>query len=366
LLEASGEVETVKHINQLVREYLANNDTTPFTPINTFSYYYTENNTLRSERLTMYLVIPCKITFDTIEEDETNSEINMSNHDLEEASFILATESLLSSIYDKKLFELTDYIEESIHDIEDYMTVSSLISESGSVLDSEKISSKLLSIKRESSDTVKRMELACAIGILKDTTPLLTNPLSQLWVNHEAADILSKYIHEEFNTASLKVAAMNLTNKVKDLSAKEKRMSSNMDIAMTGFRRNLEKALTTDKRESIIKGSILPSFSKCIKIALLTSGAFIVNPILAVIGAIGSFAISRKLTKRERQLILDEVEIQLKVLEKDISLAESDGDMKKYKQLLMYQKRLQREEQRIRFNIKSSGETHISTEGDDN
>jgi hypothetical protein len=245
------------------------------------------------------------------------------------------------------------------------MTVSSLISECSSIVDSEEVGGKLLSIKRESSDTAKRMELACAMGILKDNTPVLTNSLSQLYVTHEAATMLDKYIHEEFNTASLKVAAMNLTSKVKDLSAKEKQMSSNMDIAMEGFRRNLEKALTTDKRESIIKGSIIPSFSKCMKIGLIGAGTFMINPVLAVIGAIGSFAVSRKLTKNERQLLLDEIEVQMKVVEKDVSLAESDGDMKKYKQLLMYQKRLQREEQRIRFNIKSSGETRIDKEGDD-
>ena len=39
----------------------------------------------------------------------------------------------------------------------------------------------------------------------------------------------------------------------------------------------------------------------------------------------------------------------------DISIAENDNDMKRYRFLLNYQKKLQRERQRIRYNMKVQG-----------
>ena len=61
---------------------------------------------------------------------------------------------------------------------------------------------------------------------------------------------------------------------------------------------------------------------------------------------------SKKLKKKERLLLLDEIETELTVLEKEIAAAESDGNMKKYRALLKYQKDLQRQYQRIKYNIR--------------
>ena len=61
---------------------------------------------------------------------------------------------------------------------------------------------------------------------------------------------------------------------------------------------------------------------------------------------------SKRLTKRERLLLLDEIETELDVIEKEISIAESDGNMKNYRALLKYRKDLQRQYQRIKYNIR--------------
>ena len=51
-------------------------------------------------------------------------------------------------------------------------------------------------------------------------------------------------------------------------------------------------------------------------------------------------------------MLLDDIEIELHVLDKEISNAESRNQMKKYKALLKQKKTLQREYQRIRYNVK--------------
>ena len=116
------------------------------------------------------------------------------------------------------------------------------------------------------------------------------------------------------------------------------------------LKKSIEKALTTDRREAIIKGSIIPSFSKIIKFAIAITGTALVSPTLAVISTIGALAVSKSLTLKERKALLDEIDIELKVLEKQISRCE-DSDPKKYRQLLTYQRRLEREKMRIKYKL---------------
>ena len=48
----------------------------------------------------------------------------------------------------------------------------------------------------------------------------------------------------------------------------------------------------------------------------------------------------------------DEIETELEVVEKELSIAESNNQIKKYRALLQYKKDLQRQYQRIRYNIR--------------
>ena len=83
---------------------------------------------------------------------------------------------------------------------------------------------------------------------------------------------------------------------------------------------------------------------------------------MGLISAFSYFACSKALNHRERQLIYDEIDTELKVVEKEISIAENDNDMKRYRFLLNYQKKLQRERQRIRYNLKVNGRPIPSAE----
>ena len=50
-----------------------------------------------------------------------------------------------------------------------------------------------------------------------------------------------------------------------------------------------------------------------------------------------------------------QIDVELQVLDREISRAESSGSAKKYRQLLMIQKNLQRKRQQIHFGIAKSG-----------
>ena len=156
------------------------------------------------------------------------------------------------------------------------------------------------------------------------------------------------------NLNSMKLYLEGLKNKMKQMSTKEKEISRNLDNGFRLFVKSMKDALISDRREAIIKGSVIPSFSRCIKIAIGLAGLGLAtqNPLIPLLAALGGFAVSKRLTQKERILLLDEIETELQVVDKEISMAESKNQMKKYRTLLKYKKDLQRQYQRIRYNIR--------------
>lgn len=152
-------------------------------------------------------------------------------------------------------------------------------------------------------------------------------------------------------TNSIKLASEKVKRTLTKLSDKERQISKNIDLAANNTKKAMEKSLTTDNREAVIKGSVLPSASKTIKLAITTAGLGLINPALAVIGALGYLGMSKSYKHKERQMVIDEIEIELKMCEKYIEIAESKNDMKALKKLLTIQRELERQRQRIKYNM---------------
>ena len=157
----------------------------------------------------------------------------------------------------------------------------------------------------------------------------------------------------KFDPNTLKLALKNFQAKAKELNAKQKQMWVTIDNNANRMVDGITRALTNDRREAIIKGSIIPSFSKCIKSAIFIGGASLVNPVVGIITAFAMFATSSALNAKEKALLYDEIDVELQVVEKQINIAENDGDMNQYRFLLTYQRKLQREKQRIKYGIKA-------------
>lgn len=160
-----------------------------------------------------------------------------------------------------------------------------------------------------------------------------------------------EYINEMNFTNTLKLAVNNLKRTAIKLKDKEKEMSNTIDISMNTLTKGIEQALMVENRESVIRGKIIPSASKCIKIALVVGAAWAISPAIAVIGSIGAFAASAKLRDKERQLILDDIELELKMVERYIKQAEDKEDLKKVREYEKMQRNLIRQQQRIKYNM---------------
>lgn len=163
----------------------------------------------------------------------------------------------------------------------------------------------------------------------------------------------------------IKLGLKGLQTKFKDMNNKQKEMSKNMDNSVRALVKGMKDTMTNDRREAIIKGSVIPSFSRCLKngIALAFLGIASQNVAVPVIAAIGGLAMSKRLNKKERLLLLDEIETELEVIDKELQLADSNNQINKYRALLQYKKELQRQYQRIRYNIRVGKDIVSSTNG---
>ena len=164
---------------------------------------------------------------------------------------------------------------------------------------------------------------------------------------------------EKLSLNTLKMATVSLKGKAKDLDAKAKKMSDDLDMAAEHFMSAVKELYSNDNRESVIRGSIVPSFHKLFQrgvVGVVGTGVIaLFNPTYAVVTAalyvFSLIAVSKHNTEKERALLLDEINIELDVLEKELANAESHNQMKKYRQLTAYKKKLMRERQRIKYKV---------------
>lgn len=154
---------------------------------------------------------------------------------------------------------------------------------------------------------------------------------------------------------TIKLALHNAKDKIKKFDAKQREMWRTLDAYANKFMNSIEDSKDNDRRNAIIQGKTIPSFSKCVKTAIALAGAGVVtaNVMVPIIGAVGLLARSNHLDNKERQQLMDEIEIELKALDKEIELADKEDDLDKYRKLLRMQKKLQHEYQRIRYKRKS-------------
>ena len=152
----------------------------------------------------------------------------------------------------------------------------------------------------------------------------------------------------------IKLGLKGIARKFKNMNTKYKEAARNINHSIKAMVNGFRNAQTNERREQIIRGDILPSFKKIMQYGVVLAGCAIIDPTHVVapcIAAIAGFAIDKKLMKREKLLLLDEIDTELEVIEKEISNAESDNDIKKYRALLKYKKELKRQQVRIRYNL---------------
>ena len=122
-----------------------------------------------------------------------------------------------------------------------------------------------------------------------------------------------------------------------------------MDSSTDRLTKSIRNSLQNKRREAIIKGSVIPSFHECIASAIALAGLWAFNPPIAIISAVGAFAVSKDLNEKEKSLMYDDIMIELKIVEKEIQMAEDHNQIKKLRELMRIQKELERQATRIKL-----------------
>ena len=176
-----------------------------------------------------------------------------------------------------------------------------------------------------------------------------------------------RVLEEGVNLNTLRLTWQAFKKKVKNFSAKEKEMCRDLDATFNHFLKGVQSFFEVDHREQIITGQIRPSLSKMLKIALGLAGLGIAtNFYVSAVVAVAGLAINKRTSVKEKNMILDEIDIELKVVDRELQKAEASGSTKKYRYLLTVQKNLQRERQRIYYNLSTKGKVPLpSTSGQD-
>lgn len=288
--------------------------------------------------------------------------------DFEEAASVILMNDMVSSIQEalldtdidgivyNNIFKLSN---DSIDSITDFSITVPVI------LEKDKLKESLINYRNQMRNSAQYTKDYIRIDCLNENIYKLNNSnysyntsnsnrdiLNYLFCLKEIANIGStEYITEMDFSNTIKLAINNLKKDVIKLSDKEKQASSAIDVAANNIQRKLEDAVKTNNREAVIKGSIIPSASKCIKIALTYGAAWCVSPAIAIISAIGHFACAKNMQKKERQLVLDDIDIELRMCERYMRLAEEKNDMKKIREIEKIQRNLIRQKQRIQYKM---------------
>lgn len=264
-----------------------------------------------------------------------------------------------------ELFSLINSLDKSsklVQEIDMHTLVTS-IAEYGLLMEYDEI------IKRSSLNTKEYLNEVSLLYGDKNNNKLVTeagvclsircpelSEIRQICVEAAANQILLKAINEGINLNGLKLALQAGRAKLKDLSSKQKAFWQSLDASTSNMYRSIEQSMTSDRREAIIKGSIIPSFSSMVKKSIgLAATGLVFGPFGVAVAALGGFAVNKALNEREKKLIYDEIDTELHVVEKQLEIAQNDQDMNQYRFLLNYQKKLTRELQRIKYGMKAPG-----------
>lgn len=164
------------------------------------------------------------------------------------------------------------------------------------------------------------------------------------------------------NLNKIKLDLMGAAKWGKDTDAKIQQNIKNADVDFGHFIADLKNAFFSDKREDLVKGRVLPSFKRVMNWAILLAGQTAIGFIkfktgpaafsIAAITALGGFICSKHASRKEKLLALDEIEVELQMIDKEIEKADSEGKLKRERALMMEKKNLQRQYQRIKYNAR--------------
>lgn len=195
---------------------------------------------------------------------------------------------------------------------------------------------------------------------LLDKEILNTKILETLRVNIVDFYLQPSVLNEMNVISTINVAVEKFKKKLSELSDAEANLSRQFDAQMDSFKGSVinTEDMKAEDREKVISGTMLPKASRIVKLAIGSGLAYMVNPALAVLGILVYVAMSLDNQSKERQKVLDELEIEIDMCNRYIKKAEDANQLEKIRELQKIKKKLESERAKLKYKmIFKHGET---------
>jgi len=190
----------------------------------------------------------------------------------------------------------------------------------------------------------------------KKITDLVTK-YEQLIILEEGADESRKSLSRKV-ALKAEVAAKKSIKKLRDMKTKGqhttavlKRVPRHIEDFINNTLNKLKEMDRTERRNRIIEGTVRKKLMKVVRDAIVLGVTWAINPALTAITLIAGVAIDKKTDRKVRHQILHELELELKIVDEKIEDARSDGSRRKKYELMRIKHKLEREIDRIRYNL---------------
>jgi len=106
-----------------------------------------------------------------------------------------------------------------------------------------------------------------------------------------------------------------------------------------------------ERRNRIVEGTFRKKILKIVRNAIVLGAEWAISPALSAITLLAGIALDKKADKKVKNQILQELNLELKIVDEKLEDSRSDGNRKSKYELMRIKNKLEQEIDRIRYNL---------------
>lgn len=176
----------------------------------------------------------------------------------------------------------------------------------------------------------------------------------------EACDYANQVISEGNVLNTIKLGWRGFLRKVNQAKNVGSRVKENIRDAtskLNHFLKSAEDFANSHAKDTVIDRQLIPAMKALWKTAIPLAAAGIItqNPAVSMVGAVIALVNSGKTSKDAKYRMVQELDTELKVLDRSIQNAESNGSTEEYRNLLRTRDKLKNQRAKIKYGMSRSG-----------
>ena len=153
-------------------------------------------------------------------------------------------------------------------------------------------------------------------------------------------------------------ATKKTIKKIRDLKTKNKhttvvlkRIPTHIDNFINNTLNKIKEMDKNERRNRIVEGTFRKKILKIVRNAIVLGAEWAISPALSAITLLAGIALDKKADKKVKNQILQELNLELKIVDEKLEDSRSDGNRKSKYELMRIKNKLEQEIDRIRYNL---------------